>query len=71
MGLTLDAARIAAALNVALLAVLAAIWIRNLRQIRSKQTFGSLLFSILLLGENALPFYHYTFATILVYVLWE
>ncbi|MFB6296603.1 MAG: hypothetical protein ABEH66_07190 [Halobacteriales archaeon] len=64
MSLTLDAARVAAALNVALLTVLAAVWARNLRQIRSKQTFGSLLFSVLLLGENALAFYYYTFATI-------
>jgi hypothetical protein len=64
MSLTLEVARVAAGLNVVLLAVLSGIWLRNLRAIRSKQTFGSLLFAVLLLGENALAFYYYNFATI-------
>lgn len=64
MSLTLDAARVAAALNVLLLVVLVGIWTRNLREIRSKQTFGSLLFALFLLGENALAFYYYNFASI-------
>jgi len=60
----LDAARAAAGLNVVLLVVLAGIWLRNLRTIRSKQTFGSLVFAILLLGENSLASYYYSFAPI-------
>lgn len=64
MSPTLDAARAAAALNVVLLLVLAGIWARTLREIRTKQTFGSLLFAVLLLGENALAVYYYNFADI-------
>ncbi|MFB6303613.1 MAG: hypothetical protein ABEH47_00480 [Haloferacaceae archaeon] len=64
MSLTLDVARAAAALNVLLLVALVGIWARNLREIRSKQTFGSLLFGLFLLGENALAFYYYNFASI-------
>jgi hypothetical protein len=64
MSPTLDAARAAAALNVVLLLVLAGIWARTLREIRTKQTFGSLLFAALLLGENVLAVYYYNFADI-------
>jgi hypothetical protein len=64
MSLTLDIARVAAAVNVVLLVVLVSVWARNLRQIRSRQTFGSLLFALLLLGENALAVYYYNFAAI-------
>lgn len=64
MSLTLDAARIAAAVNVLLLLVLAGIWARTLREIRTKQTLGSLLFALFLLGENGLAVYYYNFASI-------
>ena len=64
MSVTLDAARVAAALNVVLLATLAGIWLRNLRTIRTKQTLGSLLFAGFLLAENVLAFYYYNFADI-------
>lgn len=64
MSTTLDAARIAAALNVVLLAVLVSIWVRNLRQIRTRQTVGSLVFALFLLAENLLAVYYYNFATI-------
>lgn len=64
MSVTLDAARIAAALNVGLLTVLIVIWGRNLRTIRSKQTVGSLVFALFLLGENLLATYYYNFAAI-------
>jgi hypothetical protein len=64
MSLTLTVARVAAVLNVCLLLVLVGIWTRNLRRIRSRQTFGSTLFALLLLGENALAVYYYNFAAI-------
>lgn len=63
MSLTLDVARVAAALNVLLLVVTLGVWVRTLRQIRSKQTFGSLVFGLFLLCENALALY-YTVAAI-------
>ncbi|MEF8818983.1 MAG: hypothetical protein V5A31_08590 [Haloferacaceae archaeon] len=63
MSLTLDVARVAAALNVLLLVVTLGVWARTLRQIRSKQTFGSLVFGLFLLCENALALY-YTVAAI-------
>jgi hypothetical protein len=55
--LTLDVARVAAGLNVLLLLVLVGIWARTLRQIRSKQTLGSLVVGLFLLCENALALY--------------
>lgn len=64
MSTTLDAARIAAALNVVLLTVLVSIWARNLRQIRTRQTVGSLVFALFLLAENLLAVYYYNFASI-------
>lgn len=64
MSTTLDAARVAAALNVVLLTVQVTIWARNLRQIRSRQTVGSLVFALFLLAENLLAVYYYNFATI-------
>ena len=64
MSLTLDVARVAAALNVLLLVVTLGVWVRTLRQIRSKQTFGSLVFGLFLLCENALALYYYTVAAI-------
>lgn len=64
MSLTLDAARVAAAINVVLLAGLAGIWVRNYREIRAPMTLGSIVFAVLLLAENALAFYYYTFAPI-------
>ncbi|ADJ15237.1 hypothetical protein [Halalkalicoccus jeotgali] len=52
-------ARISVSANVLLLAVLGAIWARNYWQFRSKHTLGLLVFSILLLAENALALYYY------------
>jgi hypothetical protein len=60
----LDAARVAAAINVALLLILIGIWVRNLRTIRTKMTIGSIIFATLLLAENALAFYYYMFSGI-------
>lgn len=64
MSLILDAARVAAALNVGLLVVLAGIWVRNLRVIRSRYTLGSLVFTAFLLAESVLAVYYYNFAAI-------
>ena len=62
MSLMLDAAQAAAAINVALLLGLIGIWVRNYREIRAPMTLGSIVFAALLLAENALAFYYYTFS---------
>lgn len=60
MSLLLDVARVAAGLNVVLLLFLASVWARNYREIRSKQTLGTLVFALLLTAENLLALYYYT-----------
>lgn len=55
----IDLARVAVALNMALLAVLGYVWGRNYLQLRSKHTLGLLLFAGILFGENALALYFY------------
>lgn len=62
MSRLLTVAQVAAVANVALLAALASVWLRNYFQVRSKQTLGTLVFALLLLCENALAFYYYTFS---------
>jgi hypothetical protein len=59
MSLLLDIARIAAGVNVVLLVAIGYVWARNYRQIRSKQTLGSLIFVAFLLAENLLALYYY------------
>ena len=59
MTLMLDVARVAAALNVLLLLVLAGIWGRNYLAVRSKHTLGSAVFAVFLLAENALALFYY------------
>jgi len=59
VGLLLDAARAAAAINVVLLIGLIAIWVRNYREIRAPMTLGSIVFATLLLAENAVALYTY------------
>lgn len=54
-----DLAVAATGLNVAMLAVLGVIWLRNYRALRSKQTLGMLVFAVLLLAENAFSLYYY------------
>ena len=60
MSVLLDVARLAAGLNVLLLLALAAVWVRNYREIPSKQTLGTLVFALLLVAENGLALYYYT-----------
>lgn len=60
MSLLLDVARVAAGANVVMLLALGYIWASNYWQIQSKQTLGALVFTVLLLAENALALYYYT-----------
>ena len=59
MSIWIDAARVAAAVNVVLLAVLGTVWARNYLRLRSKHTLGMLVFAGLLLGENLFALYVY------------
>jgi len=59
MSLWFDIVRVAAGLNVVLLAVLLGIWGRNYLEFRSKHTLGLSLFALFLLAENALSLYIY------------
>jgi len=59
MGLLIDAAELVTAFNVALLAALAFVWVRNFRKFRSKHTLGLAVFALVLLSENALTLYFY------------
>ena len=61
MSLWVDVAEAAAVLNVLLLVGLGAIWGRNYRQLRSKHALGLLVFGGLLLLENLLWVYAYSF----------
>lgn len=60
MGLWLEVTRLAAAFNVVVLAGLGLVWFRNYRQFHSKHTLGLLVFSLLMLAENAIALYLFT-----------
>lgn len=59
MALWLDAARVAAGVNVLLLIGLGSIWLRNYRRHGAQHTLGLLVFAAFLLVENALWLYFY------------
>jgi beta-lactamase regulating signal transducer with metallopeptidase domain len=59
MSIWLDAASVAATVNVVLLLALSGIWARNYLQFRSKHPLGLLVFGLALLAENCLSFYYY------------
>ena len=59
MSLMLDAARVAAAVNVVLLVGLLTIWVRTYREVRAPLTLGSMVFAGLLLAENLVALYFY------------
>jgi hypothetical protein len=61
MAVLIDAMRAFSALNVLLLLGLGYVWGRNFLQFRSKHTLGLLVFSTLLLAENALAIYFFVF----------
>ena len=59
MAIWLDAARLAAAANVALLVALGSVWLRTYRQYGARHTLGLLTFAAFLLVENLLWLYLY------------
>jgi len=59
MSLMLDAARIAAGLNVLLLLVMIGVWIDTYREVRAPFTLASIVFAAFLLAENAVALYFY------------
>ena len=59
MTLWFDVARIAAVLNLVLLAGLGYVWVRNYLDFRTKHTLGLLLFTVFLFAENAYSLYLY------------
>ena len=60
MGIWIDVARVSTALNVVLLLGLSYVWLDNYRQFHSKHTLGLSVFAILLLCQNALAVYIYS-----------
>ena len=52
MSMILNAARVAAAVNIGLLLALLVVWGRTYREIRAPLTLGSMVFAALLLVEN-------------------
>jgi hypothetical protein len=59
MSVWLDAARVAAAVNVLLLVALGSVWLRGYRQHGAQHTLGLLVVAGFLLVENALWLYFY------------
>jgi hypothetical protein len=59
MSLMLDAARVAAAVNVVLLTGLIGLWARTYREVRAPLTLGSMAFAGFLLAENAVALWFY------------
>jgi hypothetical protein len=59
MSLILDAARVAAAVNVVLLLGLLVVWGRTYREVRAPLTLGTMVFASFLLAENAVALYFY------------
>lgn len=59
MSTWLDAGMAAAGLNLGLLAVLGSVWLRNYRRHRASHTLGLLVFSSVLVVQNALWLYFY------------
>lgn len=61
MAIWLDLARLAAGLNIVVLVGLSYVWGRNALKFGTKHTYGLATFSVLLLIENALTLYIFTF----------
>ncbi|MFB6252102.1 MAG: hypothetical protein ABEI27_10540 [Halobellus sp.] len=59
MSLMLDAARIAAGINIVLLLVVLRVWIGTYREIRAPFTLASMIFATFLLAENVVALYFY------------
>jgi hypothetical protein len=61
LNLWFEAARGAVVLNIAVLLALAAVWARNYRSHGAKHTLGLLIFACVLLAQNLLAVYLYSF----------
>lgn len=61
MSLLLEAARLTATANIALLAGLAYVWGQNYRRHRASHTLGLLIFALVLVVQNGLWLYLYLF----------
>ncbi|MFC5365323.1 hypothetical protein [Salinirubrum litoreum] len=59
MSLMLDAARVAAGVNIVLLLGLLAVWARTYREVRAPMTLGTMIFATFLLAENVVALYFY------------
>ncbi len=59
MSLMLDAARIAAVINILLLLGVIGIWVGSYREIRARFTAVSIVFAAFLLAENVVALYFY------------
>lgn len=59
MSLILDAARLAAALNILLLLALLWVWVGTYREVRAPFTLASIVFAGFLLAENVVALYFY------------
>jgi hypothetical protein len=55
----LDAARVAAGVNILLLVGLLAVWARTYREVRAPMTLGTMIFAVFLLAENVVALYFY------------
>lgn len=62
MSLMVDAARVAAGLNILLLIGLLTVWVRNYRAVAGSILLGLIVFGVLLLAENAVALYFYSTA---------
>lgn len=58
-------ARVSVLLNVLMLFVLTAIWLRNYRAFKSKHAIGLAVFGAVLLAQNSLTLYFYSFHPVL------
>ena len=59
MSLMLDAARLAAGLNIVLLLIVIGVWARTYREIKAPFTLASMVFAGFLLAENVVALYFY------------
>lgn len=59
MSLMLDAARVAAGVNIVLLLGLITIWARTYSEVRAPMTLGTIIFAVFLLAENVVALYFY------------
>jgi hypothetical protein len=62
MSVMVDAARVAAGLNIVLLIGLLTVWVRNYRAVAGSLLLGLIVFGVMLLSENAVALYFYSTA---------